>query len=92
MEDRRNPDDIHIGAVIQALREKTGLTRAELARAIGKSDKLIQKIETGQRRALPETCVAISRTLRVPLAAIIVRDWEQIRDAEIADPEIAVPA
>lgn len=82
MEDGRNPDDIHIGAVIQALREKTGLSRAELGRAIGRSDKLIQKIETGERRAIPEVRVAIAGTLGVPLAAIIVRDWELIRDPE----------
>jgi transcriptional regulator with XRE-family HTH domain len=95
VEDGRNPDDIHIGAVIQALREKTGLSRAELGRAIGRSDKLIQKIETGQRRAIPEVRVAIAETLRVPLAAIIVRDWEQIRDPEperVLDPSCAVLA
>lgn len=90
MEDGRNPDNIHVGAVIQALREKTGLSRAELGRAIGKSDKLIQKIETGERRALPETCVAIAETLRVPLAALIVRDWEQIRDPEPQPQDVAV--
>lgn len=75
-------DDTHIGAVIQALREKTGLSRTELARAIGKSADLIRMIEIGERRATPEVRVAIAGTLDVPLAAIIVRDWEQIRDPQ----------
>jgi len=78
----RNPDDIHIGAVIKALREKTGLSRTELGRAIGRTDKLLQKVETGERRATPEVCRAIADTLNVPLAAIIIRDWEQIRDPQ----------
>ena len=76
----RSLEDIRVGATIKALREAHGLTRIELGRAIGKSDKLIQKIEAGERRATPEVCRSIVDTIGVPLAAITVRNYEQIRE------------
>lgn len=76
----RNPDDIRVGATIKALRDAYGLSRTELGRAIGKSDKLIQAIELGERKATPEVCRKIADTLGVPLAAITVADYDAIRD------------
>jgi transcriptional regulator with XRE-family HTH domain len=75
-----NPDDIRIGATIKALREAYGLSRTEMGRAIGRSDKLLQKIETGERKATPEVRRAIADRLGIPLAAIALEDWEQVRD------------
>jgi transcriptional regulator with XRE-family HTH domain len=79
--DAFGPEDIRVGATIQALREAHGLTRAELARAIGKSEQLIGFIERGERHATPPVCKSIADTLRIPLAAITVADYERISGA-----------
>ena len=76
-----DPEDVRTGATIQALREAHGLKRSELARAIGKSEQLIGFIERGERHATPPVCRSIAETLGVPLAAITVADYEQIRKA-----------
>ena len=78
----RNPDDIRTGATIKALRSAYGLSRTELGRAIGKSDKLIEKVESGERKATPEVCRKIADRLGIPLAAITVLGYEDIRDPE----------
>jgi transcriptional regulator with XRE-family HTH domain len=69
-----------VGATIKALREAHGLSRTELAKSIGKSMQLIGLIENGDRRATPEVCRKIADTLGVPLAAITVRNYDDIRD------------
>ena len=74
-----DPEDVRVGATIQALRKAYGLERSELARAIGKSEQLIGFIERGERRATPIVCRSIAKTLGIPLAAITVADYEQIR-------------
>jgi transcriptional regulator with XRE-family HTH domain len=76
----RNAEDIRIGATIKALRDKSGLTPAELGRAIGKSDKLIQAIERGDRKATPQVCRRVADQLGVALAAIVMPNYEEIRD------------
>jgi transcriptional regulator with XRE-family HTH domain len=86
----RNPEDVRIGATIKALREKAGLTPTELGRAIGKSDKLIQAIERGERHATPQVCRRIADTLQVPLVAITLAEYEQIRDPGPAAEETKV--
>jgi transcriptional regulator with XRE-family HTH domain len=77
---RQDPEMKRIGATIKALREKVGLSRIELARAVGKSAQLIGFIENGERRATPEVCRKVADTLDVPLAAITVRNYDDIRD------------
>jgi transcriptional regulator with XRE-family HTH domain len=76
-----NADDIRIGATIKALRCAYGLSRVELGRAIGKSDKLIEKIENGYRHATPEVCRAVADALGIPLAAITMRGYDQIAES-----------
>ena len=76
----RDAEDIRVGATIKALRDKSGLTCAELGRAIGKSDQLIQAIERADRHATPEVCRKVADALGVPLAAITMPNYEQIRD------------
>lgn len=78
----RNPEYVRVGATIKALRDKSGLSRAELGRAIGKSDKLIEAIERGDRKATPQVCRRIADQLDVALAAIVMPNYEQIRDPE----------
>ncbi len=64
-----------IGATLRALRERAGLRQSDLARAIGKSQPVISRMETGQRRTdaveLHDWCVACGHTdanaiLRLP--------------------------
>ena len=76
------PEDVRRGVVIKTLRELRGMTRTELGRAIGKSDKLIQAIETGYRRPTPEVISNIAATLDVPQIAITLPDYAQIRDPQ----------
>lgn len=77
-----DPENVRVGATIRALREPRGLTAAELGRAIGKSEDLITAIERGERRATIVNCQAIANVLKVPVAAITVRNYERIADAQ----------
>jgi len=76
-----DPENVRRGATIRALREAYGLKARQLGELIGKSEDLITAIERGERRATPGTCRAIADKLGVPLAAITVEGYEQIRDA-----------
>lgn len=76
-----DPEDVRIGATIRALRKAYGLQAHELGRLVGKSEALITAIERGKRTATPEVCRAIADKLGIPLAAITVADYEQIRKA-----------
>jgi len=76
-----DPEDVRVGATIRALRNAYGLTSAELARAIGKSEQLVRFIERGERRATPPVCKSIADTLGVPLAAITVKGYAQLGKA-----------
>jgi transcriptional regulator with XRE-family HTH domain len=71
-----------VGATIKALRDAHGLSREQLATAVGKSTQLIGFIENGKRRATPEVCRKVADTLGVPLAAITVRNFKDIQDKE----------
>lgn len=81
-----DPEDIRVGAIVRALREAHGLTAIELGRAIGKSEGLITAIERGFRHATPQVCRVLADRFRVPLAVFTFEDYEQIREAEEADP------
>lgn len=74
-----DPEDIRIGATIRALRKAYGLEAHELGRLIGKSEALVTAMERGERRATAATCRTIADKLGVPLAAIIVADYAEIR-------------
>lgn len=75
------PEAVRVGATIQALREAHGLSRSELARAIGKSEQLIGFIERGERHATAPVCRRIADTLGIPLAAITVEHYAAIQAA-----------
>lgn len=74
-----DPEDIRVGATIKALREAHGLSITELAGLIGVSRQLIGLIESGTRHATPAVCRAIADKLGIPLAAITVADYAQMR-------------
>jgi len=83
-------EDVRKGATIRALRDAYGLSTVELATAIDVSPRYISAIETGHRPAPIRLCRAIADVLKVPLAAITVEGYEQIRDAaESADQSAA---
>lgn len=77
----KRPEDIRVGATVRALREAHGLSSDQLATAIGKSPQLIRAIETGSRHATPQVCRRIADTLRIPLAAIVMPDYERIAES-----------
>jgi transcriptional regulator with XRE-family HTH domain len=55
---------------LTAIRERTGLTKAELADAAGIHRSLLTRIESGERQATPASIVKLARALRVPQTAI----------------------
>ena len=59
------------GASIQAIRERSGLTKAELARSAELDRTHLHRIETGERNGTPRQITAIAQALKVPVMAII---------------------
>lgn len=59
------------GAAIKAIRERTGMTKTELANAAAVDRTHLHRIETGERRGTPDQIVAIAQALKVPTTAII---------------------
>lgn len=62
------------GGAIKALRERTGLTKTQLADATGIDRTHLHRIEIGERKGTPAQLVAIAQALRVPLTAVAVMD------------------
>ena len=59
------------GAAIRAIRERSGLTCSELARAAQIDRTHLHRIESGERRGTHAQVVRIAEALKVPLLAII---------------------
>lgn len=81
MSDDRVLEAKRLGATIRALRAAHGLKVGELAVALGKSQAYISNIEAGRKYAPVQLCREIALLLRVPLAAITVEDYAEIREA-----------
>lgn len=75
----RDPEAVRLGATIRALRRAHGLKIIELARAIKVSQPYMSNIEAGRKKATPQVCIDVARTLGIPLAAITVTDYDQIK-------------
>jgi len=60
------------GAAIKALRERTGLTKTQLAKATGMDRTHLHRIENGERRGTPTQIVAIAKALGVPVTAVAI--------------------
>lgn len=58
------------GDAIAAIRERTGLTKTQLAAATGIDRTHLGRIEKGQRNGTPAQLVKIAETLGVPITAI----------------------
>jgi transcriptional regulator with XRE-family HTH domain len=59
------------GHAVKAIRERTGLTPAELAESIGCSRRFVAYIEANDRDGSPKVIKAIAAALKVPITAII---------------------
>ncbi len=59
------------GQAIQAIRERSGLTKTQLADAAGIDRTHLHRIETGERNGTPAQITAVAGALKVPLTAII---------------------
>lgn len=65
---QRAPERLHHEPeAVTWAREKSGLTKAGLARACGFSRSLVSEIEAGTRNATPENLRKIARALNCPV-------------------------
>jgi transcriptional regulator with XRE-family HTH domain len=81
MADTRDPENVRVGATIRALRKAHELKLIELAVALDISHAYLSNIEAGRKPASMALCRQAAKILRVPLAAITVADYEEIREA-----------
>lgn len=81
MADTRDPENVRVGATIRALRKAHELKLIELAAALEISHAYMSNIEAGRKPASMTLCRQAAKILRVPLAAITVADYEEIREA-----------
>jgi transcriptional regulator with XRE-family HTH domain len=58
------------GAAITAIRERSGLTKSDLARLVKIDPSHLTRIESGERNGTPAQLNAIARALLVPVTAI----------------------
>ena len=81
MADTRDPENVRVGATIRALRKAHELKLIEMAVALDISHAYLSNIEAGRKAAPMALCRQAAKILRVPLAAITVADYEEIREA-----------
>lgn len=81
MADTRDPENVRVGATIRALREAHALKLIELAVALDISHSYLSNIEAGRKAAPMALCRQAAKILRVPLAAITIADYTEIRAA-----------
>jgi len=61
---RLRPSDTMSGPELQKARQRTGLTQAELATAVGCSELYVSKLELGRGKLGTELCTRIRRVLQ----------------------------
>lgn len=54
-----------------ALRERSGMSKADLGRAAGIDRTLVHRVENGERHATDDVIVKLASALKVPVTAII---------------------
>lgn len=59
------------GPSIRAIRERSGLTKTQLAHRTGIDRTLISRIESGERNGTPAQLIAIAQGLHVDLLAVL---------------------
>ncbi|GAA2091833.1 helix-turn-helix domain-containing protein [Actinomadura alba] len=75
----RDPLIRAFGAVLRAHREEAGLSRAQLAEALGCSPQWIEKLETGKKPS-KESAIDLDTFFKIP-ARTFQRMWEEIEGA-----------
>jgi transcriptional regulator with XRE-family HTH domain len=59
------------GDAIAAIRERTGISKTDLARLAGLDRTHLHRIESGERNGTDKQIVAIALALKVPTTAVI---------------------
>lgn len=77
----KDPENVRVGETIRALRKAHGLKLGEMAVALGISHAYMSNIEAGRKAAPMPLCHQVAKVLRIPLAAITVAGYEEIREA-----------
>jgi len=60
------------GQALKAIRERSGLSQSELARATGLSQGRISELESESPNIRPSTSKALADALKVPVVALLV--------------------
>jgi transcriptional regulator with XRE-family HTH domain len=60
------------GSALLAIRERSGLSQAELSRQSGVSQGRISELEAAQLNVRPATVKAIAEALQVPITALVI--------------------
>lgn len=81
MSEPKNPENVRVGETLRALRKAHGLKLTEMAVALDISHPYLSNIENGRKAAPMPLCKQAAKILRIPLAAITVADYEEIREA-----------
>lgn len=81
MSEPKNPENVRVGATLRAFRKAHGLKLVEMAVALGISHAYLSNIEAGRKAAPMDLCKHAAKVLRVPLAAITIAGYEEIREA-----------
>jgi len=64
------------GPALRAIRERTGLSKAELARRAGVAHSTVSRAESGQLHLTPAVARAVAEALDVPVTAILYGQGE----------------
>jgi transcriptional regulator with XRE-family HTH domain len=81
MSEPKDPGNVRVGATLRALREAHGLKLIEMAVAVGISHPYLSNIEAGRKAAPIPVCKKAAKLFRVPLAAITIEGYDEIRAA-----------
>lgn len=60
------------GPALTAIRERTGITKAELGRLTGIDLSVISRLESGERRGTEAQAKSIAAALQVPVTAVLM--------------------
>lgn len=81
MAQAKDPENVRVGATLRALREAHGLKLGEMAAAMDISHAYLSNIESGRKHAPMLLCKMAAALMRVPVAAITIEGYEEIREA-----------
>lgn len=86
MTERRVPRNLnHEPAAVTWAREKSGLTRQQVAELLGCAPSLITEIEQGKRNLTPARLIRLAEILNCPV--VVLERKRQVRPAAAAPPK-----